>query len=515
MNAYHRLFRDAVGLFAFALIAVTCESRIAAQPKQQQKQPAKTVFSADEVMAPMDHLGPQPRPVNMKGYSEVLRVGAGEQHKTVGAALDAIKDASAAKPFAILVAAGTYPESRIAMKQYVDVYGGFAPGNWKERNVYQNATVLDAQKKGPVVIGADNARIDGFVITGGEQKAHGGGIVCAGVSPTIVNNIIVGNNTIRMPIKEGLGKQIGNEGAGIALTAGSRSYIANNLIAENTTEVGNGAGISARGRVNAKILRNVFCNNISGAKDDQMFHGKVGSRSSPGGAISCAEESAPDISFNVVVRGAATLNNDGGGIWTEGNSMPRITYNWFVGNTSGDDGGGIYVMGNLYYDDEGKRFDLVPDGPVSIEGNFIAGNTTDRGGPGGIRISRFGRADLRRNRIIANEKGGAHGAEGGVISMLEDNIMEDNGAKREPAKPKFRLTGDITARKFDARSFVTEIKTGAPIAKENLAGCVVRIGKEWSVVKSSGLDGLVVWGKFTDEAPKFEILDSYVPKHAE
>src|SRR6185503_4633283 len=105
----------------------------------------------------------------------------------------------------VLVAAGTYRESGVRMKPYVDLYGGFDAKDWKERKVYDNATILDGQKKGGVVIGAAHARLDGFVITGGEQKAHGGGIVCDGVSPTIVNNIITGNNTLRIQIKEGLG----------------------------------------------------------------------------------------------------------------------------------------------------------------------------------------------------------------------------------------------------------------------------------------------------------------------
>ena len=48
-----------------------------------------------------------------------------------------------------------------------------------------------------------------------------------------------------------------------------------------------------------------------------------------------------------------------------------------------------------------------------------------------------------------------------------------------------------------------------------LAGGVVRIGKEWSVIKSSGPDGLVIWGKFTDETPKFEVLDPYTAKGAQ
>jgi hypothetical protein len=468
----------------------------------------------------MEQVGPQPRSYSDKApravvlnpYARVIHVAPDGDHKTVAAALASISDASADKRYAILVAAGTYRESGLRMKPWVDLYGGFAQGDWKTRDVYQHATVLDAQKKGPVVFGADNSRLDGFVITGGQQQAHGGGIVCDGVSPTIMNNIIVQNQTLAPKIGEGLGKQVANEGAGIALLAGSRAYVANNLICENSTEVGNGAGITCRGNVQAKILRNVFCNNTAGVKDDMMFHGKVGSRSSPGGAIACSEASSPQISFNCIVMCAAPINNDAGGIWVEGNSMPLISYNWVVGNTSGDDGGGIYCMGNLYYNDEGERLDTSPDGSVPVEDNLIAGNNTVRGGPGGVRVSRFGRVDLRRNTIVANEKGGAAAAEGAMICVRENNVEADNGAKRTLATPKFRLAVDISARKFDPRSYVTEITTSAPLGKDHLlAGSVVRIGGQWSVVKTNAAGSLTLWGKITDEAAKAEILENYGP----
>ena len=463
-------------------------------------------------LVPMEHVGPQPTRVDLKAYAQVIHVAPGDKLQSIGGALASITDASPGKRHAVLVAAGTYHETGIRMKPYVDLYGGFAAGDWKERKVYQNATTLDAQKKGPVVFGADHARLDGFVITGGEQKAHGGGIVCAGTSPTIVNNIILGNNVLKILIKEGLGKQVGHEGGGIALLSGSRAYVANNLICENTTEVGSGGASTARGNVQAKILRNVFCNNIAGAKDDQLYHGRVGTRSSPGAAIACAEESSPQISFNVMVLGAAVLNNDGGAIWIEGNSMPVINYNWIVGNFSGDDGGGIYVMGNLYYDEEGKRHDSSPDGPVRIEDNLIAGNDTERGAPGGVRVSRFGRVELRRNLIVGNGKGGAHGAEGGVITIMENNIITDNGFKKIPATPVFRLGGEVSASKFDARHYVTEVATSKPLAVEDFSGSVVRIGKQWSVVKSSSPTALTLWGKITDKAAKIEVLDRYVEK---
>ena len=88
----------------------------------------------------------------------------------------------------------------------------------------------------------------------------------------------------------------------------------------------------------------------------------------------------------------------------------------------------------------------------------------------------------------------------------------DNGGKRDPATPHFHLTGEITSRQFDARSFVTQIGASAKLGKEHaLAGSVVRIGKQWSVVKSNGPDSLLVWGKITDEASTVEILESYLP----
>src|SRR5262249_7816052 len=149
----------------------------------QRRGDAVAGSTTSAAMVPMDQVGPQPRSVDPKAYAHVIHVAPGGPYQTVASALASVTDASPQKRYAILVAAGTYPEVRLRMKPYVDWYGGFVAGDWKNRNVYQHATVLDGQKKGPVVLGADHARLDGFVITGGEQKGHGGGIVCDGVSP--------------------------------------------------------------------------------------------------------------------------------------------------------------------------------------------------------------------------------------------------------------------------------------------------------------------------------------------
>jgi hypothetical protein len=147
---------------------------------------------ASAAMVPMDQVGPQPRRVDPKAYAHVIHVAPDGQHRTVASALAAVTGAAPGNRYAILVAAGTYKEARLQLKPYVDLYGGFAAGNWKDRDVYRQATVLDAQRKGPVVLGADHTRLDGFVITGGEHKGHGAGIICRGVSPIIVNNIVTG-----------------------------------------------------------------------------------------------------------------------------------------------------------------------------------------------------------------------------------------------------------------------------------------------------------------------------------
>ena len=99
-------------------------------------------------MVPMGQVGPQPRSVDLKGYAHVIRVAPDGKHPTVASALAAVKDASAKNRYVILVAAGTYNESRIRMKPHVDLYGGFAAGDWKTRDVYQQATILDAQTEG-------------------------------------------------------------------------------------------------------------------------------------------------------------------------------------------------------------------------------------------------------------------------------------------------------------------------------------------------------------------------------
>ena len=120
----------------------------------------------------------------------------------------------------IWVAAGTYKphasdrSASFNLKSSVSIYGGFigTETNRSERNWFQNASVLSGDLSGNdsgfsnngdnsyhVVIGADNAILDGFTIRGGNANynsgyySYGGGLLAVSVSPTIRNCKFVNN----------------------------------------------------------------------------------------------------------------------------------------------------------------------------------------------------------------------------------------------------------------------------------------------------------------------------------
>jgi len=112
----------------------------------------------------------------------------------------------------VWVAEGLYNEPRdndtgsILMREGVQLYGGFAGTETTlvERNWNAHGTILDgsvARAGGQacsVLIGADNATLDGFTVTGGDANVpdlctEGGGMEIVGCSPTVTNCIFTGN----------------------------------------------------------------------------------------------------------------------------------------------------------------------------------------------------------------------------------------------------------------------------------------------------------------------------------
>ena len=529
----------------------------------------------------VDLVGPQTKIVDEDLYHDIRYVsyttgsdssGDGSDHnpwQTVITALLNISNESESNRYAIFVASGNYDQGTIYMQEWIDLYGGFDPETW-ERDVLLNRTILDGGGLRRVVIGQNNSRIDGFVITNGLSRSHGAGILCDDTSPIIINNTIT-NNVVLEPENFNRNRihQEGNHGGGIACLFNSVPVIKNNLLYGNRTSVGTGAGIAFYGWVRldgapstliednfmsgglrAIVENNVFLKNISGVNDYSR------TRSSSGGAISCAHEARPIIRNNVIVGNEARGRSDAGGIYAEYYSYPQIEGNWILGNICDDDGGGFYTMklGN----------------PV-LKKNIIAGNWTHGGGVGGIRISKEGRATLRDNLIIYNPGGGIrcvdsymemennivlyNYGESGVAyvnhfsyykpSIISNNIIRDNeegavsiiensssgvyvtnnnvddgwetkGENNYNKIPLFRdkgIIGKAIKIDFDPNSYLSTLTLQSNSKmKSGLKGKVIRLGKDWGIIKDQNDNSLRIWG-LVDSAGKeiveFEILSSY------
>ncbi len=93
------------------------------------------------------------------------------------------------------VARGTYRDAAsFQLKSGVGLYGGFTNGmaTLAERDWTQYPALLDGQGARTVLLGANNAILDGFVITNG-AAAGGGGLYNNAVAPTVRNCVFTGN----------------------------------------------------------------------------------------------------------------------------------------------------------------------------------------------------------------------------------------------------------------------------------------------------------------------------------
>jgi hypothetical protein len=528
-----------------------------------------------------DQVGPKTEQVNTEKYRQIFYVSlkAGSDQKGDGTksnpwqtlvhALLSIDGLPQSSPCAVFVAAGVYDQGTIIMKPSVDLYGGFDPGTW-QRDIHKFPTSLDGEGVRRVVFGADQAKIDGFTICHGLGDTHGGGILCDDTSPEITNNFIV-DNLVTEPADFNHARihQDGHHGGGIACLYNAVPVIKNNLFRGNRTAIGNGGAIAFYGWVRLKdapetsvensrmtgglqavLENNVFIGNSAGINDLSR------TRSSNGGAVSCAFEARPLIRNNLIIGNQARGRGDAGGIYCEYFSYPLIEGNWIIGNSGDDDGGGIYVMKQSH--------------PL-IKDNFIAGNWTLGGGVGGIRLSKEGRAGIVQNLIIENPGGGVSCVDAYMLlednlilkninargvsysnvfsymqpSMIRNNIIRENekGAlvilknagsppqiennnmdiangldsnqyfDRDPGFVSDVLDGVVSEIIFDTATFQSRIKIKEPLsANKNLAGRVVRIGGNWGVITEYTEQTLTVWGNiFTAEKQDmtFEILSSY------
>lgn len=486
--------------------------------------------------------------------------------ETVFHALNSVKGESENHHIAVFVAEGDYSKATVVMKQYVDLFGGFSPATW-ERDIYKYSTVLDGRNARRVVMGADNAMLDGFTVKNGLSRSHGGGILCDDSAPTISNCFIVNNYALEPGNFDNQRiHQHGNDGGGVACLFDATPVIENNLFYNNRTSIGDGGALSFYGwsrkrhgtdrriennfmvgYVRPTVKNNVFVENTAGVNDIYR------TRSSNGGAISCSHEARPIIENNIVASNRAKGNSDAGGIYAEYFSYPTIKDNWITGNISDDDGGGIYIM-------------RLSDAHVTD--NFIAGNWTKGGGVGGVRLSKEGRAQITGNVIVNAQSGGGVQCvdsymelKNNIImnnlgsysiwftdtfsyfkpSVVEDNIVRGNKGKlrienKDPNQITLRdnnfdesvpgsgnvsqsvnideksLSGSIKNMSFDGNKYQTVLIAGEKLNTKEVEGHVIRIGEFWSVIAKAENGKIYIWGNAlerSDKAGKFEILSDY------
>ncbi len=524
--------------------------------------PEEKVWNDAPTKGEPDKIGPRTEQVQLDKYKNFIYVSTSKgsdknnglsrsaPFKTITRAIADATHRRRHNRYAILVAAGTYSEPEISTKIYADLYGGFNPENW-ERDIFENKTIIDARGKHRVINTDDDSRIDGFVITGGAVKGHGGAILCNRTSPTITNNIITGNKTL---VPDGFvhdpdrRRHVANDGAGIACVDGANPVIAHNIIYGNGTEIGNGGGIIARDDACPKIIYNVIWGNINGTKDNKE------TRSSNGGAIALYAGPIPVISNNLIANNAAKGKSDAGAIYCEYNTRPDVTFNFILGNTAADDGAAMEIMksseptirfnyfaGNVT-GGGGGAIRLSDQGLARISDNIITRNTSDKGG--GIACTNAWMI-CERNIIVANDAERAGGIvyynenwihlkppviqnniiwantdkqieAVGAEHLVTDNIIQGGYSKgkgntgKDPELKDDSISGTTLATDYNAKRFQTVLTIkDADFSPDTLAARVIRIGKTWTIIKANTTKKITVWGNIQGQSLDFEILPTY------
>ncbi len=530
-------------LFTASLLILSCSEKGAKISEKARR------VTADSVV------GPRTIEVDINTYQMIYYVsddrgsdqtGNGSLQKpweTVNYTLSMIVDASTSKRYAVFVAEGGYSKATIQMKAHVDIYGGFSAKDW-QRDVFKYVSRLGGDKKRRVLVGANNARLDGFVITDGVVRGKGGGMICDGVSPHISNNLFLKNKTLKpIPWLPKYIHEVANDGGALYCSNGASPIIEHNLFVNNATENGRGGAVALNNKCQARISKNIFYQNVSGT-DDPM-------RSSDGGAISVFDWCNPVIEGNVVLRNRADANNDGGGIFVALWSSATITDNVLVGNWSGDDAAGLFVGGQEHRYD--GPLDPLPDKEhfyVSIRNNLFIGNDHPSKNSGAMRFTMESRGEFIGNVTAFNQGIYFQRSEvkiaknvildrflfketknGLGISEIYDNVLWAEFDLQTAAKvynnrfkyqyddynvfgglPDFKSDGkELTANSsvYYRQQFITKVLVSGPdLGINELSNRVVRAGDRYSVIRSNDSDTITLWGDFTKEM-HFSVLPTY------
>ncbi|MGH7572862.1 MAG: right-handed parallel beta-helix repeat-containing protein [Gemmatimonadota bacterium] len=501
---------------------------------------------------PASDIGPRTVEVEDDAYAGIHHVSAGtgsdeagdgsaeSPWKTIGHALLQV-EGSPERRVALRVAAGVYAEPTLALEKHVDLYGGFEPSGW-ERDIAVHATILDGERSRRIALGADDVRVDGFVLRNGSIRGKGGALLLEGVSPTVSNNVFLENTTLAPePWDPPLWHETANDGGAIACLNGCSAVIENNLFHRNRTEIGRGAGFACDNEATReataapRVTGNVFLGNVASAGADTM-------RSGDGGAISFYGYCDGEIAENVVAENEAASGNDGGGIFVALWSAPAVTDNVIVGNVSGDDAGGLFLGGQKHH--YGTPIDPVPPAEeffVRVEGNVFMGNRNGAPSSGAFRATMMSRGAFLNN-VTAENPGGIHTQRSELTlahnTFAEDVLYEDDEGtapgptvyrnniilgERDWAAPVTEegtcggdpgFLGDgftVTTEEatYDPAVHLTRVRFGGPGREPGaLARRVIRAEDRWGVIRSNASGEIDLWGDFGGMTT-FEVQPSY------
>jgi parallel beta-helix repeat protein len=283
----------------------------------------------------------------------------------------------------VWVAAGRYVEN-VIMKHGVAVYGGFTGTETLQvqRDYDANPTTIDANGSGRAVVGANNARLDGFTVTGG-RASYGAGIYCYQTSPVIANCTIEGNVASSF-------------GGGFYISYYSSTQVTNCRILRNRARDGGGAAVYIH--------------------STPLFDRCTvsGNRGNWGAGLLFSDNTNPTVTNCEITDNVGDSACYGGGIHLLHNTG-IVRGNLIARNSTPLQGGGVYGY----------------DTDALIEGNTILENTAGLGG-GGVSM-RCSHPQLRNNLIARNRApsgAGIEASEGGNITLIHNTIADNTAGSR-------------------------------------------------------------------------------------
>jgi len=248
----------------------------------------------------------------------------------------------------IWVAAGTYTgtgEYVVEMAEGVALYGGFAGTETErsQRNWTANPTIIDGETQRKVLLGADNASLDGFTITRGGNYIYGGGMYNEGeflneLSLSISNCSFVNNHAISggaiysdsadIEVTNCTFDQNGGLQGGAVYTMNSAPIFTFCIFTDNNAANRGGAMVN---QSSDAVVSN--CQFISNSVEYVM-------NASTGGAV--YNQYSRSVFTNTIFRDNEA-DGFGGAIYTDGSGYaPTIINCTFRGNEAGDQGGAIF-----------------------------------------------------------------------------------------------------------------------------------------------------------------------------